>query len=195
MRLAIRCFLLIGVWPFCAYSQSDPPNNQCVNRHKLTAAQRSRFYPFDAYSEIRLVSFRPYYQETENSGPDIQHLLFSNEPGKIDLNSFDESVALTKNQVDSLTDIIYNARYKGKVSLVTVSFCYTPRNAILFLDSNHVVFAYIEICFECERTVVSSDRISLGDRCTQKIDWMKTFFFQHGIKIGTIDNDYHKGEE
>ena len=43
---------------------------------------------------------------------------------------------------------------------------------------------FIEICFECHKTSESSDRISLGEMCDQKLDMLFNLFKNVGIEYG-----------
>ena len=91
---------------------------------------------------------------------------------------------LTHEQIDRLTDILYNYGFAKKATTARVHECYDPRNAILFRDSNGKVIAFIELCFLCQNTRESSDEISLGEMCEQKLDMLKALFKQVGIKYG-----------
>jgi hypothetical protein len=54
----------------------------------------------------------------------------------------------------------------------------------LFLDSNNKVTEFIEICFECRRTTESSDKVSVGEMCEQKLDMLYNLFKSVGIEYG-----------
>ena len=97
-----------------------------------------------------------------------------------------EIKSITFNQVDKLTDLLYNYVYGGPVYTGSMSFCYNPRNAILFLDKNGKVFEYIEICFECNETKESSEKVSLGQMCDEKMGMLKDFFKIVGLEYGII---------
>ncbi len=86
--------------------------------------------------------------------------------------------------MDSLTDILYNYGFGGPIRIQTESMCYDPHNAISFVDKQGKVFAYIEICFLCGKTRGSSEKISLGEMCDQKIDMLRRFFKTVGIEYG-----------
>jgi hypothetical protein len=62
--------------------------------------------------------------------------------------------------------------------------CYNPRNAILFLDRNGKVFESIEICFECQKTKESSEKILFGQMRDEKMNMLKQFFKSAGIVYG-----------
>lgn len=71
---------------------------------------------------------------------------------------------------------------------MTVEECYNPRNAILFIDSQGKAFEFIEICFECERAITGSDKISLGGMCDQKMGMLKLFFKSNKVEYGITEN-------
>lgn len=98
----------------------------------------------------------------------------------------DEIKTLSKSDIDSLTDILYNIGFKGPVHIMSLTTCFTPRNAILFIDSSGKTFDYVEICFQCSRHETSSEKIELGEFCDQKYALLKKFFISLGIGIGTL---------
>lgn len=54
-----------------------------------------------------------------------------------------------------------------------------PGSTILFNTPNCLkqkAFAYIEICFECEQTQSSSNKISIDDPCNEKFDMIRKLF-------------------
>jgi hypothetical protein len=84
-----------------------------------------------------------------------------------------ESIKLTQSQIDSLSNILLNFRLKTKGNVYsTVKGCYTPRNAILFLDKAENLIAFIEICFECDHIYGSHpslDSMTSFRLCLEKI--------------------------
>jgi hypothetical protein len=105
---------------------------------------------------------------------------------EVDFSKITEQKTLSKEEIDKLTNILYNVTYKGDVFTLSVSGCYNPRNAILFYGSSNHLLEFIELCFECHERRLSSEKISLGDLCNQKSDLLKSFFLAAGIEIGTI---------
>ena len=59
-----------------------------------------------------------------------------------------------------------------------------PRNAILFLDADNKVIAYLELCFSCKHFRSSDKRLSIGEYCGTKYDMLKSIFGSNGIKYG-----------
>jgi hypothetical protein len=62
------------------------------------------------------------------------------------------------------------------------------------LDCTGKVFAFVEICFECDWLQKSTDKINLGDMCDQKLKMLKVLFQKIGIEYGITkgfltDND------
>jgi hypothetical protein len=104
--------------------------------------------------------------------------------GRVDLTRLKETKTLSNNQVDTLTDLLYNQSYTGPFYTNQKSGCYNPRNAVLFLDSSHQAFAFIELCFECQGHRLSSTKVKAGDFCNQKYDLLREFFATNGISFG-----------
>lgn len=105
---------------------------------------------------------------------------------EVDFSRITEEKTLNKDQIDKLTNILYNVTYKGKIFTLSGAGCYNPRNAILFYGSSNHLLEFIELCFECHERRLGSVKISLGDLCNQKSDLLKSFFLATGIEIGTI---------
>jgi len=92
---------------------------------------------------------------------------------------------LSKQDINKLTDLLFNYGYRSKKYGVVEDrmSCYDPHNAILFFNDKRKVIAYIEICFDCLRMQFSSNKIHIGEKCTEKINMLKNFFTSTGIKF------------
>ena len=167
-------------------------SHNCARVKSIPLAERLKHYPFDLTKEVKFVSFKSSY-DTLFGGYYNDSL-----PRKNDTVCFSklfEIITLTPPQVDRLTNLIYNYGFKfnykpkGNVYFIgTTMNCYNPRNAILFLDKNNKVFEFIEICFECKQTRTSSDNVSLGTECNQKLLLIKDLFKEAGIKYGVSES-------
>ncbi|MBS1506762.1 MAG: hypothetical protein JSS79_08955 [Bacteroidetes bacterium] len=152
-------------------------NAICVHSNRYSVQQRLDFFPFKNASSIKVVSF-------EQPKGAIINLPMLND--KVDFSSLKEVRELTKDEINKLTDILFNNSF-GKGNFVVdppEGACYIPRNAILFADSNSEVFAFIELCFQCQRYRLSSDKIEIGNVCEGKYEMIKKFFADCGIKTG-----------
>ncbi|ANE51606.1 hypothetical protein SY85_14960 [Flavisolibacter tropicus] len=97
-----------------------------------------------------------------------------------------ETVVLKKNEVDLLTDILFNNFYKTKTKVRVITQCYEPRNAILFIDKKGILRDYILICFHCDRYDLGSNQLKdIGDECYGKTEKLRTFFKEKGLLFGT----------
>ncbi|WP_143011453.1 hypothetical protein [Chitinophaga filiformis] len=175
-----------------------PPNKVyiegCVKKNRLSFASRIKHYPFNLSAQIQLISFNGSVKITDYGefsfsrviDPALDRSLFLDDPDTIQAIpvGMKEIRTMTLAQIDTLTDVLYNYGYAGNIWTTSTSGCYIPRNAILFRDSNGKAIAFIEICFECEKTRESSDEISLGEMCDQKLGMLKALFRQVGIKYG-----------
>jgi hypothetical protein len=164
-------------------------NHNCIKRNNTTFTSRLKEYPFNISSQIQFVSFKEGV-DTLKYGDSI--IVYKNIIGST-LPRINDSICysklfeirnLTLLQIDSLTDIFYNYGFSGQTFIISEIKCYNPKNAILFLNNDGKAFEYIEICFECQKTQESSEKISLGDMCDQKMDMLKELFKKVGIEYG-----------
>jgi hypothetical protein len=157
--------------------EAERKNHECVQRNRYNFSNKLKNYPFNKASQIKIVSFLKQPNEATASLP--------KENDTICYSKLSEIRNLSIIEVDTLTDILYNIGFRGAILRESEMSCYEPRNAILFIDKNGRTFEYIEICFECEQTTLSSDKIILGDICNQKFGLIKKFFRKAGIMYGT----------
>jgi hypothetical protein len=155
----------------------EEDNKNCIHKLTLNELQRLKFYPFNIAKEIKLISFGD--RDSDEIGG---RLPIDN--GQINYNEAREVISLSKSQIDSLTDIMYNFGYKGIFHTYGKRHCYAPRNAILFIDSNSKIFAFIELCFQCDGFRISSEKVKTGDFCNQKYQMLKDFFYRNGVSYG-----------
>lgn len=94
-----------------------------------------------------------------------------------------ESIELNTSQVDTFSNLLFNYQLNKPRLTTWHSACYSPRNAILFIDDKNKVVALIEICFECWEMKFSFDRVNERTRCWQ-LDNIKSLFASVGIKYG-----------
>lgn len=163
----------------------EEKNHYCVKKTYKPFTERLTIYPFNLATQIQLVSFKAGVDTSQfQDMKDLDSLPRLNDT--VCYSQLTELKSITFSQVDKLTDILYNYGYGGTIHIGSISLCYFPRNAILFLDKNGKVFEYIEICFECNKTKESSNKISLGQMCDEKMAMLKDFFKTVGIEYGII---------
>jgi len=196
--------------PTAAERKALAYHNDCVHRDMYTAVQRLRFYPFNKAAKVILASFygplpemihldtgaRTYVPlddvELPLRGFDTVGKLKDPFAGnKINYSAFMEQVTLTEARINKLTDIFYNIGIRGTPlppSMLAIadpgSKCYNPRNAILFVNAKGDTFAYIEICFECQRFELYPKKIKEWDWCDDKWALVRNYFASAGIKWG-----------
>lgn len=166
-------------------------NLQCLKTDLLSVAERNKKYPFNKATRIELISF------TDTGA--ILSIPLPVKDGRLDQSKIVDQKILHTAQINKLTDILFNV---GRTPIPNLKYtehvgsgCYVPRNGIVFLDSNERVFAYIEICFECQQHRFSSKRIKPWDDCEQKHDMLRHFFAELGIKFGTSERGTHEVPE
>ena len=144
----------------------------CSYKKVYSNTQRLQFYPFSISDSVKLVSFKYHVKNI----PVIKD--------NVIVDSLIEIKSLTKEDILKLTDIFYNNFFKYSTTIAVASLCYTPRNAILFYDKSGKLIESIVICFHCDNFTVSSDKIKLGDDCTEKMEKLRKFFVSKKIEIG-----------
>ncbi|OKS87082.1 hypothetical protein [Mucilaginibacter polytrichastri] len=176
--------------------------DDCVFTKRYSISQRLKKYPFVEASKIVVVSYHAEEPEPniyigkdgKRFNPDSVRIQLPTglhiKEGKIDTRTLTEFIALNEQQINALTNIIFNTDYRLKDEIAGFSqgTCFEPRNALIFLDRNGKVFDYIEICFECQNAKSLSQRIGIGTLCNQKYDILKKYFISLGIKTGTLQN-------
>jgi hypothetical protein len=101
-----------------------------------------------------------------------------------------EITKLSKKDIDTLSNLFFNFQLPKNSLEPERTNCYTPRNAILFLDKTDKLIAICEICFECSQTYFSFDKEfepNLDGYCSLRNQSFKTFFLNKEIKFGAID--------
>src|ERR1035437_7359729 len=111
-------------------SAIEARNHKCIHINKYSTGQRLLFYPFSKAVQVKLVSF-----DLKPDSLGMIRLLNGGDSlpmkhGMVDYSKLVEIKVLTKSQIDSLTDILYNTFYKGPFSTISEPCCYNPRNAI-----------------------------------------------------------------
>ncbi|GAA4344517.1 hypothetical protein [Flaviaesturariibacter amylovorans] len=183
-RLLLLCLLLgstVAAGAQAPRREPPPPppptsadgDPRCRHVARYTTAQRRRFYPFRNADTVRLVSFR-YHCRNYPVGA-----------GGLRRDSLVESVALTRAETDALTDLLYNRVYRGRIHILSVTGCFVPRNALVFLDRAGNVTAWILLCFHCHNYEPSSGKVRWGDACSDKIEELRRFFRKKGLQFGT----------
>lgn len=102
-----------------------------------------------------------------------------------------ETVTLTGEQIDKLTDVFYNYNYSDTLTSrgSRHGSCYFPRHAVVLLDSLNRVLSYFEVCFECENHKIRPANEHFGEFCIGKYELLEGSFRSFGITF------FHEEEE
>lgn len=199
--------------PSSARYAKELPYNDCMFVKRYSVAQRLKQYPFSRAAKIMIVSYPSWYPDepinlTHDTVKEYTIKKDNRKPlkfidsifpaglhimnGELNHSSLKEVRYLDQQQINSLTNILYNTTYKKKNNIVDMGHsCFNPRNAFIFLDDKGKIFDYLEVCFECERMESLSDRIWFKTGCNQQLDYLKKFLIKTGIRYGTIERrDY-----
>src|SRR4030095_4868593 len=153
--------------------QSEPKGDPtCIYKDRYPAEQRRGSYPFSKADSIVFISYRFHENNIPVKKDDVVQ------------DSIIEMRWIFKEEIDELTDILYNNFYTTQPNFTPESKCYFPRNAILFYSGNKLIETVV-ICFSCDEFRTSSERVNMGDKCDQKMSKLRIFFKQKGVIFGT----------
>lgn len=177
---------------------SSDENGFCTRKRNISFKNRIQNFPFNLTSQIVFISYKTKFDnkskdslQFDAEGMQLQKLLNSIKIGQDSINEkyFLESKKLDFKQTEKLTDVFFNYGFKSKYYVTSDTKCYEPRNAIIFINKDNKVIAFIEICFACQHIRSSDQKIGFGEYCEQKYDLVKEIFKESGIKYGVIDRD------
>ncbi len=96
-----------------------------------------------------------------------------------------EMIKIGDSLIRHIADMFYNLDC-GEGPMIGYG-CYSPRNAIIFLDKYNRQVAELEICFECQGYEMRPKEFAVGDMRECKYIELKKFFAKAGVHYG-IDN-------
>lgn len=164
-----------GIPELLSDKDSESDNMACVHLNKFTEAERTAFYPFNKAKKIFLISFTDKDQELD---------YYAKIPRITDMAIAKSSKQLNKVDINRLTDIFYNYGYKKLEMMVRhKEDCSEFKNAIVFVDENDKPFEYIVLSFDCDQIEFSSRKVSYGQECNTKREFLQMFFVSKGIDI------------
>ena len=147
-------------------------DQKCYHNGKLTDSERRSIYPFDKAVSMEVISFDSKLGRAPIDQDTIVHAKTR------------EAVVLSTNEINRLSDILYNYNYSKETNFFseTTVGCYYPRHAIVFLDKSEKVISYIELCLECSQVKTSLPKESTGQFCEGKYDLLRAYFVSIGIR-------------
>lgn len=151
-------------------AENISPDNwyDCELNGNLSPEERRNISLFKIAKKIKIVSFS---RKVVSATP-IHH-------NQIVSKYLKDEITLTEDQIDQLTEILYNYNFSKSLDSRTISHgdCYEPRHAIVFLNSSGKAFGYFEFCFECNNHQTFPAKEYIGEYCNGKY-WLIEQFFQ-----------------
>ena len=188
MRVYFLTLILILVLkPALAQKKNYPPPPPPPSEPKRTSVskydlkKRLAFYPFNRSTQVKLAYFEPAIIEGP-AGDSVEVYQLPVDADSVCLSKLKVIKPLTLQQVDTLTDILFNECFRWNIGYSYMNSCYRPRNAILFFDESGKSFEYIEICFECVRLQLSNQKARQPGRCEYMYEYLESFFNRCGVK-------------
>lgn len=187
------------------YKRWKPEYDNCALTYQYTIAQRLKKYPYSKAAKILAVSYlyyvepnTPLFSDTLHPTKAFTYIEKQQQKGlvitknKLDYSTLLEFKILNQDQINQLTNIIFNTDYQKKMGYNRSHgiSCFEPRNSLIFFNKKGKVFDHIDICFHCHNYSSQSNKIDIGELCNQKFDLLKSFFISSGIKyVQPIDNE------
>jgi len=166
----------------------SPPLSQKVersNKTKYSLQKRLSFCPFNECSQIKLVSFGLKLDSNQRKVEDNYKLPTLND--SVFFSRLDEVKTLSKKQIDTLSDILFNECSRWNFAIYTESDCYYPRNAIQFLNKTGNIFDYIEIALECKMLKTGTQKSIRVNECNEMYSHLESFFKRFGLKTSDYE--------
>lgn len=198
MKNSFKIMLLVFFLHNISYSQ-DKSKVECGFFGNKTIEQRNAIFPFSETEKVLLIS----YPNAEAYGLKIRDSINLTQYGyKIEKEFifhdslyskvFDATkvVQLKNEDKNDLSNIMLNYNYKliniKKPVVIYSASCYTPRNAILFLDKKNNVVSLLEICFECDKYYLfpksNEFKDVLGVECDERLSFFRNMFDDYGFE-------------
>ncbi|WP_338378240.1 hypothetical protein [uncultured Flavobacterium sp.] len=198
MKNIFNILLLILCLHYISYSQ-DKSNVECGFFGTTTVEERNAIFPFSEAEMILLISYpnaEEYHLKRKDSvglsefGYKIEKEFVFHDSLKVKLYDATKIVELKSKTIKELSNLMFNYDYKTKANdtLLTISVvdCYTPRNAIIFLDKNEKVISVLEICFECIQYYLfpksKEFKDVLGLECDKRLGYFRKMFDDYGFE-------------
>lgn len=198
MKRSFNILLLFLCLHNISYSQ-DKSNVDCGFFGTKTVEQRNSIFPFSEAEKVLLISYpnaEAYHLKRKDSvglseyGYKIEKEFIFHESLKVKLYDATKVVELKSKTINELSNLMFNYDYKIKANdtLLTISVvdCYTPRNAIIFLDKNEKVISVLEICFECIQYYLfptsKEFKDVLGLECDKRLGYFRKIFDDYGFE-------------
>ena len=152
-------------------------------------------FPFSSSAEILLISFSPpEIIEPEIIEPDGKRRpTLHREADKAEVygdtlghKGVREIIHLSAKRAKALSGVLNKTECSG---LIAAHACYSPRNAVLFVDKSGNVIAELEVCFECLGFEVRPHDFYINDVRECMYYALKKVFADAGIKYGIANNE------
>lgn len=152
-------------------------------------------FPFNKATKVKVISYNLDFEKEPipepipvNDSIAIEKAKNRKIPIKIsevisgNFNEIFQQKNLNISEIKELTNILYNTCGKYSSGLYSQNGCFFPRNAILFYDENDVIFAHLEICFQCvTRQENPENMLGTESLCNEMDGFLEEFFSKIGI--------------
>jgi len=107
----------------------------------------------------------------------LECVLIDEEPScEVNYSRLLDNKIISPNDVDSVLQILLKTE-----SVNYLAVCYSPRHGILLYDTSDVKIGYVEICFECDRSMVTLEIPDIGFLPDIAFEKLRTLFDKYGF--------------
>lgn len=138
----------------------------CIYR-KDAKTDATKKYPFLNADKIIWVQWKV-------AGKEIPKTISDFTGGQLNWDIFTDTISINSTNKAKLADILFNYKYTVKGTYDLTSKCYIPRDAVLFIDKNGILFDYVEMCFECTDYRLMTKKWKF-DFCEGKLDLLAKY--------------------
>lgn len=133
--------------------------------------------------------------ENSSNEPCIRQTIIKGFDRINNVESWDSSFFSTKSRLKTedlttLTDILFGNKYQQAeiIGGIDKAGCYSPRNGIVFYNTQNVAIGFLEICFECHGFELTSEIPFMKSTITnEELKIFKSLFTKNGIRTTEKD--------
>lgn len=138
--------------------------------------------PIKSATPIENSSNEPCIRETIIKSYDRIHKVVS-----WDSSFFSKRVNLKDQDLSDVFELLYGNKFSPNIGSTSTSGCYSPRNGIVFYNTQNVAVGFLEICFECKQMDQTPDIPLVKSICDEELQLLKKLFSKNGIRTSEKD--------
>lgn len=94
----------------------------------------------------------------------------------LDTSKITGNTEISESDIETVFQLLYDSE-----TVTYLNVCYSPRHGILFYDANDKQIGFVEICFECDRYLTTSDVPRFGLLSSVAFNELQKIFSKYGL--------------